>query len=175
METVNIQQILGAINIPPKYKAIYDKLVLNGKRLMFSKDMEDALNKQLDGPGDLPEKIAKGVVAVMYMMWEQSNKKLPPEMMVPVTFTLTVEAFAFLQKANDPDATKEVLGDAIEKSTTMIMRGFNVGPEQIGEFVKQNQAAVQSADAELGATEPATPVAAPPPPAAGGMLGGPDV
>lgn len=176
MEIVNTQEILSKINIPPKYKAVYDKLVFNGKRMMFAPDMEDALNEILDGEGtNLGEKIAKGVVAVMYMMWEQSNKKLPVEMMVPVTFTLTVEAFAFLQKAKDPDATKEVLGDAVDKATTLIMRGFNVSPDQISEFVSQNQAAVKGADADMTATEP--PVAAPPAttPAPGGMLGGPDV
>ena len=173
METVDIQKILNEVKIPPKFKPVYDKLVLNGKRLMFSKDMEQALDDLLDGDGDLAEKISKGVVAVMYMMWNQSGKKIPLEMIVPVTFTLTVEAFGFLQKAKDPDATKEVLGDAIDKSTTLVMQGFNVAPDQIKEFVGQNQAAMEDADANID-SDPAAPAEGAPPPAAapagGGML-----
>lgn len=173
METVNIQQILDEIKVPPKYKAIYDKMVFNGKRLMFSKDMEKSLNAQLDGPGDLAGKIAKGVVAVMYMMWNASNKTLPVEMMVPVTFTLTVEAFAFLQKAQDPDATKEVLGNAVEQATELVMQGFKVAPDKIKEFVDQNQSAVKDAGSQIEATSPPAGAAPPqpsPPAGGGGMI-----
>lgn len=164
MATVDVRKILSEVHVDSQFQAPYDKVVKNGMKLMFSKDMEQQLNKQLDDKTkSLDERIASGVVAVMYMLWNMSGKALPPQIMVPATFTLTVQAFAFLQLSGDKDATNTLLGNAVEQSTAMILNGFGVHPEQVQAFVASNQDALKNAGANLDDTSAApAPAAAPP-------------
>jgi hypothetical protein len=102
----------------------------------------------------MAEKLAKGIVGVMYFIWEQSNKTLPPQIIVPVTFTLTLHAFDFLQKSDDPEATRDVLGDAVEKAIAGIMGKFGVAPDQIQQIIEQQRAKVGAAKPKPAAPAP---------------------
>lgn len=165
MEKVDIDAIIARIQILPKFKQIFDKVILSGRRIMGATDTAPAIQKQLDKPGEFSTNLAEGVVALVYQLWTASNKTLPPQIMGPATFQLTLEAFDFVQKSDDERATKEALGDAVDKALSMLLRGFNVDPNQIEQFVNQNKAAMTAADAGPGAGQPSAP-----PPPAGGMI-----
>lgn len=141
---VDVDAILAKTDIHPQFKKIYDRAVLSGMRIMFDKKSHPMVLKYLDGEGELADKIAKGVVGVLYMLWDQSNKTLPPQILVPVVFTLTLKAFDFLQKSDEPGATKEVLGDAVEKGVTRMLEEFGATPEQIPQILGQLQQAMQT-------------------------------
>lgn len=159
METakVDIDAIISRIQILPKFKAIFDKVILSGRRIIGSPESSEMIQKQLDKPGDFATNLAEGVVVLVYQLWTTSGKTLPPQIMGPVTFQLTLEAFDFLQKSNDERATKQALGDAVDKALSMLLKGFNVDPANIEQFVKQNKAAMTAADAGPGAAQPAQP------------------
>jgi hypothetical protein len=159
---VDIAAILAKVKIEPQFKKMYDMAVLSGMRFMFDKSTHQNALKYLDQPGPMAEKLAKGIVGVMYFIWEQSNKTLPPQIIVPVTFTLTLHAFDFLQKSDDPEATRDVLGDAVEKAIAGIMGKFGVAPDQIQQIIEQQRAKVGAAAGKPAA--PAAPRAAARPP-----------
>ena len=161
MEKVNIDPIVAKIQILPKFKAIYDKVILTGRRIIGSPESTGMIQQQLDKPGDFSTNLAEGVVALVYQLWNASRKTLPPQIMGPLTFQLTLEAFDFVQKSDDDRATKEALGDAVDKAISMLLKGFNVDPANIEQFIRQNKAAMTAADAGPGAA----PVAP-----AGGMI-----
>lgn len=161
MEKVNIDPIVAKIQILPKFKAIYDKAVLSGRRIMGSPESTGMIQQQLDKQGEFSDNLAEGVVVLVYQLWNASRKTLPPQIMGPLTFQLTLEAFDFVQKSNDDRATKEALGNAVDKALSMLLKGFNVDPANIEQFIKQNRGAMKAADAG--------PEAAPAAPA-GGMI-----
>lgn len=165
MEKIDIDAIIGRIQITPEFKQIFDKVILSGRRMIGSADTAPAIQKQLDKPGDFATNLAEGVVAIVFQLWTSSGKTLPPQIMGPVTFQLTLEAFDFLQKSNDDRTSKQVLGDAVDGALGMLLKGFNVDPAQIEQFVKQNKAALTAADAGPGSAQPPTQ-----PPPAGGMI-----
>lgn len=165
MEKIDIDAIVGRIQIAPKFKAIYDKVILSGRRMIGSEDTAPAIQKQLDKPGDFATNLAEGVLAVVYQLWTAAGKTLPPQIMGPVTFQLTLEAFDFLQKSGDDRTSKQVLGDAVDGALSMLLKGFNIDPNQIEQFVEQNKAALTAADAGPGSAQPPTQ-----PPPAGGMI-----
>jgi hypothetical protein len=163
---VDVDAILAKVNVPPKFQGIYGKAVLSGMRIMFDKRSVSMTQKQLAQPGPLAKNIADGIVALVYMLFRQSNSTLPPQIIVPLTFTLTLKAFDYVQKSGNAQATKQVLGDAMEQALTTVMQKFGVSPDQVSQIVQQQKGA---------ATAPTAPSAAPPvaPPAsppAGGML-----
>lgn len=150
---IDIEDILEKVQIAPDIKDLYEKCLVNGMRFMFDKGAFAETAKHLAKDEPMPKKIADGVVAVVYMLWEKSNKTLNPQVIVPVTFALTLKGFEFLQESGHPEATKEVLGAAVEMAVTTIMQKFNVPPDQIEALVQQNQAAINGAAPTEATTE----------------------
>lgn len=160
--TIDVDSILAKVQVPPQFKPIYDRAVLSGMRIMFDAKSHQMMEQQLAKPGALDDKISEGIVVLIYMLWTKSNKTLPPQIIVPLTFALTLKAFDFLQKSGDPEATKEVLGSAVEKAMTGVMSKFGVSPDQMPQIIAQMKGSVAGAPAPTAA--PAAP------PAATGML-----
>ena len=145
---VDIDAIRSKMNIDPQLQDMYEKCIVNGRRIMFNSDSFKQTSKYLEGEGPMAQKIADGVVAVFLLIWKESNQTLNPKLVVPVTLGLTLDAFEFLQKSNNPEATKEVLGEAVEMATSKIMDKFGVPPDQVAQLVEQNRAAVEGGQSE---------------------------
>jgi hypothetical protein len=172
---VDTKQIEAAIEVPPNLKQAFDRVVLSGMRIMFSKDSHKLLLEQLNKEGPLAQKLTEGIISLMYLLWTQSNKTIPPQLMVPATVVLTLRAFDYLQQAGDPEATKEVLGEALNGAVTGVMERFGVDPNNLQGALQEGaqgaQAAPQGAPGGLAA--PAGPAPAQPaaPQPSGGIMG----
>lgn len=166
-EYVDVDKIIATMKVPPNLKSIYDKTVLSGLRIMFSKDSFSMFEDQLNKPGNLAQKMSEGIVGLMYMLWDQSNKTLPPQIMIPVGVTLTLKAFDFLQKSKDPEATKQVLGDAVDGTMQGIMRAFGA---KEGDMEKVLDKMKTKVDQEFTAPAPTGAAPTAPQPAAGGLI-----
>jgi hypothetical protein len=157
-DKIDIDPIIAKVqqSIPAQLKDIYDKAVLSGMRIMFDRQSHHMMLDALDAPGPLATRISNGIIQLMYLLWTQSNKTLPPQIIVPVTLTLTLKAFQFLQESGEPDADKQALGDATQQAVEGIMARFGVKGMQDG-------------GAQAGA-DPAAPSAPAAAPTGGGML-----
>lgn len=111
---IDFDAIVNEIKVPPNLKPVYDKAVLSGLRLMFDKQSHKMMLDQLAKNGDLAKNISDGAISLVYMLYQKSNKTLPPQLGIPVGFNLVVRAVEFLQKSGDQRATPELLGQAIE-------------------------------------------------------------
>lgn len=147
--------------IPAKLQPMFDKVVLSGMRIMFDKASHKMMLEQLNGPGPLEKRLSDGIIALMFMLWQQSNKTIPPQLMVPATLVLTMRAFQFLQLSKDPEATKEVLGEATAEAVQGLMDRFGATQDKLASMAKGGQPGAPAAAAAPGA-----------PPAAGAPQGG---
>lgn len=139
---VDIEAMRSEMTIDPPLQDMYDKLILNGRRIMFDQETFGETSKYMSGPEPLDQKIADGIVAVVVMLHDKTNKGMHPRLIVPVTLGLTLDAFEFIQRAGDPAATKQVLGEAVAMATTNVMEKFGVPQDQLAKLVEQNRAAV---------------------------------
>lgn len=140
---IDLKPAYDKIDIAPQFKEAYEKTLLNGLTIMFNSKTHKMMVDQIDKPGDIAKNMADGVVALFYLIWNQTNKTIAPQIIVPVVFTWTLKAFDFLQMSNDPRATKEVLGNATDIAITTIMEKFGVKQDQIEKLVKQNDATLK--------------------------------
>lgn len=126
--TINVDDIVAKTRaaVSPNLQAIYDKAVLSGMRIMFDKSSHKMALAELDKEGPMAQKLANGIISLMYLLWTKSNQTLPPQIIVPVTLTLTLRAFQFLQLSQDPEATKETLGEATADAVQGVMDRFGV-------------------------------------------------
>lgn len=123
---VDVDQIVATArkDIPANLQPIFDKIVLSGMRIMFDKSSHQMTLDELEQPGPLAQRLSNGAIKLMYMLWQQSNKTIPPQLMVPATLVLTLRAFQFLQESQDPEATKQVLGEAVELAVNGVIERF---------------------------------------------------
>lgn len=154
---IDTDAMLNKIAVPPELQDIYQKALLSGMRIMFDSKSHAMMQNELNKKGPLPQKIVEGVMALIYMLWKQSNQTLPPKIILPLTMALTLKVFEYLQRSNEPGVTNEVLGQTLEGVIPAVMKKFGVKPGQA-------QGAVQQA-----APAAASPSQAPPP-QAGGLL-----
>lgn len=126
-------------DIPPQLAEMFDKVVLSGMRIMFDKQSHGMTMEMLDKPGPLAKRIADGIITLIYMLWEKSNKTIPPQLIVPATLVLTLRAFEFLQQSKDPEATTEVLGEAVADAVQGVMDRFGATQDKIPALLKGQQ------------------------------------
>lgn len=142
--------------IPANMQPVFDKVVLSGMRIMFDKSSHQMMLDELDQGGPLEQRLSKGIIKLMFMLWQQSNKTIPPQLMIPATLVLTLRAFQFLLLAKDQEATMQVLGQAVELAVQGVLERFKNPGDEGGQ-----------------PGQPAAPAAAAPAPApaqGGGML-----
>jgi hypothetical protein len=155
---VDVAPMIAKANegVPANMRPVLDKVVLSGMRIMFDKQSHEMAMAELDKPGPLAERLSNGIIALMFMLWKQSNQTIPPQMIVPATLILTLRAFEFLQMSKDPEATKQVLGETVQAAVQGVMDRFKPQGED---------------PAAAAAPAPAAPAApGAPAPAQGGML-----
>lgn len=154
-DAVDIDPIIARTRegIPPQLQAIYDKAVLSGMRIMFDKNSFQMTMEELQQPGPLAERISNGVIKLVYMLWQQSRQTLPPQIIVPVTLTMALKAFAFTQMIQDPEATKEAMGEACASAVQGVMDRFGATEDKLPALVNRQNGGSKNQDAPSGAPQ----------------------
>ena len=135
--SIDTKPFIAAIEkkIPPQLMPIFKMIVLKGDVQMFSQETHEMTLDQLKKPGPMAPKLAEGIAALMYILFQKSNKTLPPQLLEPAGVVLLCHAFDFLQKAASPDANKQTLGDAVDQFQVAIHNALGVTPEQFNQAV----------------------------------------
>lgn len=138
------------MKIPPELQNAYDRVVLAGMKLMFSKDAQGFIQKQLAGGGPIGQKLGESVAGLMLMMFAQSNKTMPPQVIIPAGLELLSQAADFLRKSKMAPLSNKDFGDATEVMLTTILQKFGVTPEKMQQLFTQFNN--QKANAAAGST-----------------------
>lgn len=118
--------------IPPELQNGYDRVVLAGMKMMFSKQSRSFITKQLtDGDGPIGEKLGKSIAGLMLMLFMESNKTLPPQLMIPAGLELLAQGADFLRKSGLAKVSNKDFGDAAEVMITTIMEKFGVTKDKL--------------------------------------------
>lgn len=155
---VDTDAIKAKINILPQFKTLYETLMVRGLRIadkfMFPEQGKPSF---IDGPKPPADKLAEGVMTIVYLLWTQSNKTFDPRLIVPVTFSLVIDLFDKVQISDPEMFTAPVLGEATEKAVGGIMQKFGVDPEQAQQVIQQHASSLNSAGANPAETAAAKP------------------
>ena len=131
---VTPDSVRAKMQIPANMQDGYERIVLAAKKVMYSPQMKPQMMELLRGPGTVGEKIGKGVVALMAILYSQSNNTLPPQLIIPAATEMVAEAGDFLRKAGmkvSDDDVAEGMATMIEE----ILSRAGVSPEQIPQLL----------------------------------------
>jgi hypothetical protein len=85
--------------VPPKDKNAYDRIVLAGMKVLFSKNTHSQIMQGMKEAQDKPSTAAEGIVGLMGMLYKQSNNTMPVAPMILAGMSLLMQALDFLEQA----------------------------------------------------------------------------
>ena len=162
---ITLQSVKAGIKIPPQFQEMYTRLVLAGMKVMFSDHTHHLLEKEMNGPGSTDEKLGRGVAGLMILLFKESNKTLPPQIMIPAGTELLMHAVDYFQKTDRMKISDKDIGSAIQIMLGVLMHAFGAKPNEVFAKAqalhdKQPQPLIAGAQ---GAPAPTAPAIAPAP------------
>lgn len=124
------QSMTAQMHLTPQQTPQLQRIVLAGKKVLFSKESHQLMLKELDGPGTISQKIGQGVAGLMGLLWQESKQSLPPNLLIPAGMILVVTVADFLRQAGQ-QITDQDIGGAIEAMTTAILHASGVDPDKL--------------------------------------------
>jgi hypothetical protein len=148
-EDLDTEAIKDNIKMPPELQEAYERVVIAGMKVMFSKESHKLMLDELQKEGPVGQKLGTGIAGLMLLLIKESNGTLPPEVVVPAGINLLTRAADFIRKSKIEKITNGDIGDAMEVFISTILDKFGVSPEQMTQML--NQYSNENIPSEMGA------------------------
>jgi len=111
--------------MPPNLQNAYDRVVLAGMKIMFSEKTNQLVMKQMQGQVPVSERLGIGIAGLLATLFKESNKTMPPAVIIPAGVYLLAQAADFLKKSRIENIDDKAIGDAMQifVETTIKMFG----------------------------------------------------
>ena len=130
------------IKVPAELQEAYERVVVAGMKIMFSKESHRTMLAEIQRPGPMGQRLGKGVAGLMLLMIKESNNTMPPAVIIPAGVKLLMEVVDFLRKTGMADPTNEEIGQGIEIFVSTILQQFGTDPKKLesalGQFSNEN-------------------------------------
>ena len=148
-EDLNTEAIKDNIKMPPELQEAYERVVIAGMKVMFSKESHKLMLDELQKEGPMGQKLGTGIAGLMLLLVKESNGTLPPEVIVPAGINLLTRAADFIRKSKIEKITNGDIGDAMEVFMSTILEKFGVDPAKMADML--NQYSNENIPDEMGA------------------------
>lgn len=148
------QSVRAKLQLPDNLKDAYDRVVLAGMKVMFSKEThQQAMSFLSEENGAADERIGQGVAALMGLLMKQANGTMPPQIIIPAGIELVAAAGDYLKKAGENVTDDDIAGAMSDYVQIVLQQAGADSPEKMRQMLQQAQGG--------------TPEGAPQPPAGG--------
>jgi ABC-type dipeptide/oligopeptide/nickel transport system ATPase component len=139
-----------ADGIPKEFEQAFAKVVKAGMRVMYSEETHELMLDELEGEGDLAQRIGEAIAGLMSLLYEKSNQTMPPEVIIPVGTYLLAKGVDFLEQVTGEQVTPDILAGATDVMVQTIVKQFGIEPEQFSGGMQQaaQQASALEQDGE---------------------------
>jgi hypothetical protein len=148
-EDLDTQAIKDNIKMPPELQEAYERVVIAGMKVMFSKESHKLMLDELQKEGPMGRKLGTGIAGLMLLLVKESNGTLPPEVIIPAGINLLTRAADFIRKSKIEKITNGDIGEAMEVFISTILEKFGVDPAKMADML--NQYSNENIPSEMGA------------------------
>jgi hypothetical protein len=151
-DELTLENVKKNIKVPPELQEAYERVVIGGMKVMFSKESHQFMLKEMQGQGPVAQRLGQGIAGLMLMLFKESNETIPPEVIIPAGIELLMQAVDFVRETGMGDITNKDIGDAMEIMMRMILEKFGMKPEQFEQVFNQfDNTNVDAAAQQMGA------------------------
>lgn len=122
--------------IPPEAKDAVDRVVAAGTKLMYSPDMRQELQAEIERDVPPAQKMAEAVTGLILTLDKQSKGGIPVQALFPAAMELMGEAAEVLAAAGQP-VTQEDYNEAARQMFVLIGRKLGASDEQLMQGAEQ--------------------------------------
>lgn len=122
--------------IPPEAKDAVDRVVAAGTKLMYSPDMRQELQAEIDRDVPPAQKMAEAVTGLILTLDKQSQGGIPVQALFPAAMELMGEAAEVLAAAGQP-VTQEDYNEAARQMFVLLGRKMGATDEQLMQGAEQ--------------------------------------
>jgi hypothetical protein len=151
-EELTLENVKKNIKVPPELQEAYERVVIGGMKVMFSKESHQFMLKEMQGQGPVAQRLGQGIAGLMLLLFKESNETIPPEVIIPAGIELLMQAVDFVRETGMGEITNKDIGDAMEIMMRMILEKFGMKPEQFEQVFNQfDNTNVDAAAQQMGA------------------------
>jgi hypothetical protein len=145
------EAIKSKMQVPEELQEAYDRVVVAGMKVMFSKETHRIMLKELQKEGPLSQRLGQGIAGLMLVLFKESNESLPPQIIIPAGVELLMQAVDFLRKTDLAKPTNEEIGEGLQIMIATIMEKFGVDPSRFEQMLNQfDNTNVEAAQQQMG-------------------------
>lgn len=151
-EELTLDNVKKNIKVPPELQEAYERVVIAGMKVMFSKESHQFMLKEIQGQGPVAQKLGMGVAGLVLLLFKESNETIPPEVIIPAGVELIMQAVDFVRQTEMGEITNKDIGDAMEIMIQTVLEKFGVNPAQMEQMLNQyDNTNVDAAAQQMGA------------------------
>lgn len=125
------------IKVPAELQEAYERVVVAGMKIMYSKESHRVMLEEIKRPGPMGQRLGKGITGLMLLIIKESNNTVPPAVIIPAGIKLLMETVDFLRKTGIADPTNEEIGQGVEIFITSILQQFGADPAKLENALNQ--------------------------------------
>lgn len=116
--------------MPEKMREAFDRIVLAGKKVMYSKETAPMVDQYLSSGASTAEKLGGGVANVVVMLDNKAQGAIPKDILIPAATVLLFDAADFMRRTGTKVTTEDI-GKAYEMMFYGIFEAYGMKPEQV--------------------------------------------
>lgn len=140
------------IKMPPELQEAYERVVIAGMKVMFSKESHKAMLKELQREGPMDQRLGKGIAGLMLLLFKESNGTMPPAVIIPAGMKLMMEAVDFMRETDLGQPTNAEIGGGMQIMISTILEKFGIAPDKMEQMLNQySNENIPAAPQQMGA------------------------
>lgn len=144
------QSVQEQMHLTPQQAQQLERIVLAGRKVMFSAESHHLMSEQMDGPGPIAEKLGQGAAGLMGLLMQESKGSIPPNLIIPAGLILLAHAADFMRQAGDTVTDQDIAaGMGVMVSATLSASGID--PDKVAQIGAQSAQSAQKIPAKESA------------------------
>lgn len=125
--------------VSPKDKAAYDRIVLAGMKVMFSKETHGQLVQGLKESPEPLKTAVEGIIGILGILFKESRNTMPVGPMILAGQSLLMEGLDFMEQGGMIEVTPDVLAEATQIYIETLLPKIGMSPEKMQAIMAQTQ------------------------------------
>lgn len=127
---VTPQSVMAHMHLPPHMQQPFQAVIVAGMKVLFSQQTHAMVLKQINGPGPMSQKLGDGIAGLMALLFQESQRSIPPQLLIPAGMVLMAHAADYLNKTGNP-VTSQDFGLATQVMVESLLKAFHVDPAKL--------------------------------------------
>ena len=151
-DDLSTKDVSDNINVPPESQEAYERVVIAGMKVMYSKESHRMMLKELQKEGPIDQRLGKGIAGLMLLLFKESNGTMPPAVIIPAGIKLVMEAVDFMRSTKLATPTNGDIGNGVQIMIAIILEKFGVAPDKMEQMLNQySNENIPAAPQQMGA------------------------